>query len=80
CLGDDLGMTRESNFTFINDRQKGITIAMTNVSHCTEHRYYLRPIYENMKKRWNGQAYKELLRRCVAATTIPYFNGGKSMR
>ncbi|GKB25100.1 mutator type transposase, partial [Tanacetum coccineum] len=38
CLGDDLGMTRESNFTFISDRQKGITITMTNVSPCTEHR------------------------------------------
>ncbi|GKB46913.1 mutator type transposase [Tanacetum coccineum] len=49
CLGDDLGMTRESNFTFISDKQKGITIAMTNVSPCIEH-------------------------RCVAATTIPYFD------
>ncbi|GJV60433.1 mutator type transposase [Tanacetum coccineum] len=69
CLGDDLEMTRESNFTFIS-----ITIAMTNVSPCTEHKYCLRPIHENMKKQWNGQAYKELLWRCVAATTIPYFD------
>ncbi|GKD71229.1 hypothetical protein Tco_1325319, partial [Tanacetum coccineum] len=51
-----------------------ITIAMTNVSPCTEHKYCLRPIHENMKKQWNGQAYKELLWRCVAATTIPYFD------
>ncbi|GJV38114.1 hypothetical protein Tco_1410591 [Tanacetum coccineum] len=40
----------------------------------TYRRYCLRPVYENMKKRWNGQAYNELLWRCVATTTIPYFN------
>ncbi|GJZ39986.1 hypothetical protein Tco_0586549 [Tanacetum coccineum] len=83
CLGDDLGMTKESNFTFINDRQKGlaivlfpqgITIAMANVFPCAEHRYCLRHIHENMKKQWNGQAYKELLLRCAAATTVPYFD------
>ncbi|GJR48088.1 hypothetical protein Tco_1316191 [Tanacetum coccineum] len=54
CLGDDLGMTKESNFTFI-------TIAMANVFPCADYRYCLRHIYENMKKQWNGQAYKELL-------------------
>ncbi|GKA23420.1 mutator type transposase [Tanacetum coccineum] len=74
CLGDDLGMTKESNFTFINDRQKGLAIAMANVFPCAEHRYCLRHIHENMKKQWNGQAYKELLWRCAAATTVPYFD------
>ncbi|GJU69214.1 hypothetical protein Tco_1255473 [Tanacetum coccineum] len=39
-----------------------------------KHKYCLRHIHENLKKQWNGQAYKELLWRCVAATTVPYFD------
>ncbi|GKA78772.1 hypothetical protein Tco_0785309 [Tanacetum coccineum] len=41
---------------------------------CAKHRYCRRHIHENMKKQWNGQAYKELLWICVATTTIPYFD------
>ncbi|GKD47612.1 zinc finger, SWIM-type containing protein [Tanacetum coccineum] len=52
----------------------GLAIAMANVFPCAEHRYCLRHIHENMKKQWNGQAYKELLWRCVVATTVPYFD------
>ncbi|GKA34574.1 mutator type transposase [Tanacetum coccineum] len=74
CLGGDLGMTKESNFTFISDRQKGLAIAMANVFPCAEHRSCLRHIHENMKTKWNGQAYKELLWRCASATTVPYFD------
>ncbi|GJS21004.1 mutator type transposase [Tanacetum coccineum] len=37
CVGDDLGMTKDSNFTFISDRQKGLAIAMANVFPCAEH-------------------------------------------
>ncbi|GJX57072.1 hypothetical protein Tco_0286969 [Tanacetum coccineum] len=66
CLGDDLEMTRESNFTFISDRQKGITIAMTNVSPCTEHKcvaattipYFDKAIEE--LKQFNKQAFEWL--------------------
>ncbi|GJR93508.1 hypothetical protein Tco_0265682 [Tanacetum coccineum] len=39
-----------------------------------EHRSCLRHIHENMKKQWNGQAYKELLWRCASVTTVPYFD------
>ncbi|GKD79454.1 hypothetical protein Tco_1342075, partial [Tanacetum coccineum] len=54
CLGDDLGMSRESNFTFISDRKKHI--------------------HENMKQKWNGQAYKDPRWRCVTTTTVSYFD------
>ncbi|GKC71898.1 mutator type transposase [Tanacetum coccineum] len=74
CLGGDLGMTKESNFTFISDRQKGLAIAMANVFPCAEHRSCLRHTHENMKTKWNGQAYKELLWRCASTTTVPYFD------
>ncbi|GJW76701.1 mutator type transposase [Tanacetum coccineum] len=47
---------------------------MANVFPCAEHRSCLRHIHENMKKQWNGQAYKELLWRCASVTTVPYFD------
>nr|GEZ72871.1 hypothetical protein [Tanacetum cinerariifolium] len=74
CFSDDIGMNKESNFTFSSDRQKGLAIAMANVFPFAEHRYCLRHIHENIKKQRNGQVYKELLWRCVAATTVPYFD------
>ncbi|GJT04141.1 mutator type transposase [Tanacetum coccineum] len=56
------------------DLDKGLAIAMANVFPCAEHRSCLRHIHENMKKQWNGQAYKELLWRCASVTTVPYFD------
>ncbi|GJS16807.1 FAR1-related sequence 10 [Tanacetum coccineum] len=38
-----------------------------------EHRFYLRYIHENMKSKWAGTAYKELLWSCATALTIPQF-------
>ncbi|GKE44425.1 hypothetical protein Tco_1471709, partial [Tanacetum coccineum] len=52
----------------------GLAIAMANVFPCAEHRSCLRHIHENMKTKWNGQSYKELLWRCASAITVPYFD------
>ncbi|KAK9053605.1 hypothetical protein SSX86_024679 [Deinandra increscens subsp. villosa] len=49
-LGDDLEIGRNSNFTFVSDRQKGILPAIANLFPCSEHRYCLRHIHENMKE------------------------------
>ncbi|GKG45930.1 hypothetical protein Tco_0498376, partial [Tanacetum coccineum] len=46
----------------------GDDLGMTKVFPCAEHRSCLRHIHENMKKQWNGQAYKELLWRCASVT------------
>ncbi|GKC48768.1 mutator type transposase, partial [Tanacetum coccineum] len=73
CLGDDLDLTRESNFTFISDRQKGLIPALAQVFPCAEHRFCLRHIHENMKGQFRGDLYKELLWNCACATTMPYF-------
>nr|GEV21529.1 hypothetical protein [Tanacetum cinerariifolium] len=61
CLGDDIDLHPNSNFTFIIDRQKGIVPANKTVFPNAEHRYCLRYIHENMKQGWCGQAYKDLL-------------------
>ncbi|XP_076955553.1 uncharacterized protein LOC143630419 [Bidens hawaiensis] len=73
CLGDDLDLYANSNFTFISDRQKGIILALEDVFPRAEHRFCLRHIQENMKSRWRGQLFKNLLMRCAFATSIPYF-------
>ncbi|KAJ9545308.1 hypothetical protein OSB04_025015 [Centaurea solstitialis] len=72
-LQDDLDLNRDSNFTFITDRQKGIVPAMARVFPSAERRFCIRHIYENMKKQWKGQVYKDQLWKCASATTVPQF-------
>ncbi|KAJ9547748.1 hypothetical protein OSB04_020291 [Centaurea solstitialis] len=74
CLGDDLGLQRNSNFTFISDRQKGIVPAIADVFPSAEHRYCLRHIEENLKQRHKGQAFKDHLWKCAEASTVQMYN------
>ncbi|KAJ0794949.1 hypothetical protein HanPI659440_Chr04g0144781 [Helianthus annuus] len=39
----------------------------------SEHRYCLRHIHENMKSKWGGDEYKNLLWNCASASTVPEF-------
>ncbi|GJS58921.1 heat stress transcription factor B-4-like protein [Tanacetum coccineum] len=73
CLGDDIDLHPNSNFTFISDRQKGIIPAIKTVYPSAKHRYCLRNIHENMKQGWCGQAYKDLLWRAAYATNVKDF-------
>nr|GEW94986.1 hypothetical protein [Tanacetum cinerariifolium] len=74
CLGDDLELFRNSNFTFISDRQKGVIPAIVETFPSAEHRFCLKHIYDNMKLSWRGKLYKELLWKCATATTIQKFD------
>nr|GEY67778.1 hypothetical protein [Tanacetum cinerariifolium] len=49
CLGDDIDLHSNLNFTFISDRQKGIIPAIKTIYPSAEHRYCLRHIHENIK-------------------------------
>ncbi|GKB58398.1 benzoate carboxyl methyltransferase [Tanacetum coccineum] len=73
-LGDDLDLYRNSNFTFISDRQKGIIPAIAKLFPCAEHRFCVKHIHENMKQKWKGAAYKEHLWKCATSTSIEEFN------
>ncbi|XP_035830110.1 uncharacterized protein LOC118479608 [Helianthus annuus] len=73
-LRDDLGCTADSCFTFISDRQKGLIPVMLAVFPNGEHRFCLRHIHENMKSKWRGDLYKNLLWSAGRKTSIPYFN------
>ncbi|KAI3675948.1 hypothetical protein L1987_85544 [Smallanthus sonchifolius] len=74
CLGHDLDLQENSNITFLSDRQKGIIPAIKKVYPSAEHRYCLRHIPENMKTKWRGNLFKDLLWKAASATTIPQFN------
>ncbi|KAI3700771.1 hypothetical protein L2E82_45409 [Cichorium intybus] len=73
CLGEDLDLHENSNFTFISDRQKGLLPAISQKFPCAEHRFCLKHIYENMRKYWKTREYKDHLWKCATATTIPEF-------
>ncbi|GJU14609.1 heat stress transcription factor B-4-like protein [Tanacetum coccineum] len=73
CLGDDIDLHPNFNFTFISDRQKDIILAIKTVYPSAEHRYCLRHIHENIKQGWCGQAYKDLLWRAASATNVKDF-------
>ncbi|GJX69436.1 mutator type transposase [Tanacetum coccineum] len=73
CLGDDIDLHPNSNFTFISDRKKGIIPAIKTVYPNAEHGYCLRHIHENIKQGWCGQAYKDLLWRAASATNVRDF-------
>jgi hypothetical protein len=72
-LGEDLDLQVNSNFTFISDRQKGIIPAITKLYPSAEHRYCLRHIHQNMKQKWRGKAFKDMLWNIATATTVQEF-------
>ncbi|GJV15019.1 transposase, MuDR [Tanacetum coccineum] len=74
CLGDDLELFRNSNFTFVTDKQKGIIPALVETFPAAKHRYCMKHIYDNMKLQWRGKLFKELLWRCATATIVSHFN------
>ncbi|GJW79794.1 RNA-directed DNA polymerase, eukaryota [Tanacetum coccineum] len=69
CLGDDLDLEANSNFTFITDRQKGLLPALKDLFPAAEHRYCVRHIHDNINLIYKGGHYKELLWKCATATT-----------
>ncbi|XP_076946518.1 uncharacterized protein LOC143618067 [Bidens hawaiensis] len=73
CLGEDIGLGSNFNFTFISDKQKGIIPAIENLFPSAEHRYCVRHIHENMKQSWRGKLFKDLLYKAARATTVLEF-------
>ncbi|XP_023772208.2 uncharacterized protein LOC111920861 [Lactuca sativa] len=74
CLGEDLELSTNSNFTFISDKQKGILPAIANLFPSAEHRFCLKHIHENMKLQWRGKEHKDHLWECATATTVRHFD------
>ncbi|GJW15163.1 chloroplast stem-loop binding protein of 41 kDa b, chloroplastic [Tanacetum coccineum] len=73
CLGDDIYLHPNSNFTFINDRQMGIIPAIKTIYPSAEHKYCLLTQTVISKQGWCGQEYKDLLWRAASATNVRDF-------
>nr|XP_043630317.1 uncharacterized protein LOC122601637 [Erigeron canadensis] len=73
CLGEDLDLYPNSNFTFMSDRQKGLVPAIAKVFPMDEHRFCLRHIYENMSKLFRGELIRQMLWKCATRTTEQEF-------
>ena len=54
--------------------KQGIIPAIEQLFPAAEHRFCLRHIHQNMKLKWNGTAFKDLLWKCATALTIPQFD------
>lgn len=52
---------------------QGLIPAIAKVFPSAEHRFCLKHIHENMKLKWSGKAFKDLLWKCATATTVPHF-------
>ncbi|KAK4389843.1 hypothetical protein Sango_2321300 [Sesamum angolense] len=69
-LKHDLGIERESNFTFMSDKQKGLLPAFEYVLPLVENRFCVRHLHGNMKRAgFIGLAYKKALWMAARATT-----------
>nr|XP_043639614.1 uncharacterized protein LOC122610712 [Erigeron canadensis] len=73
CLGDDLELPNNANFTFISDRQKGIRQAINNLFPSAEHRFCLKHIHENLKTRFRGCGFRDHLWFTATRTTVVEF-------
>ena len=56
-----------------NNPLQGLLPAIAQLYPQAEHRFCLRHIYENMRKKWKTKEYKDHLWQCAIATTVPEF-------
>ncbi|KAL4592076.1 hypothetical protein LXL04_005057 [Taraxacum kok-saghyz] len=79
CLAEDLDLNASSNFTFISDRQKGLSNAISKIFPNAQHRVCLKHIHENMRRNWRDTEYKNLLWETATTTTTPHFDNAMEL-
>ncbi|KAL4587996.1 hypothetical protein LXL04_000874 [Taraxacum kok-saghyz] len=79
CLAEDLDLNASSNFTFISDRQMGLTNAIAKIFPNAEHRSCLKHIHENMRRFWSDTEYRNLLWDSATTTTTPHFDNAMEL-
>nr|KAJ0226268.1 hypothetical protein LSAT_V11C100029930 [Lactuca sativa] len=72
-IGDDLELGINSNYTSISDRKKGLHTAICKLFPNAEHKYCIRHIHDNVRKKWGQTGYRDYLWRCASIPTIPKF-------
>ncbi|KAI3757304.1 hypothetical protein L6452_04838 [Arctium lappa] len=59
--------------SFMKGPFPGHILTAVGVDPNQEHRFYLRHIYENMKKTWKGKVFKDAPWKCATSPTLPQF-------
>ncbi|XP_061999337.1 uncharacterized protein LOC133716677 [Rosa rugosa] len=67
----DLRIERDSAYTFITDKQKGLGIAIAELFPNAEHRHCVRHMYNNFKAKHPGEGLKQLVWDAARSTIIP---------
>lgn len=57
----------------MSDRQKGLIQAMNDLLPGIEYRHYCHNLHDNFKKLHQGDALKDLMRRCIKDTYVNKF-------
>jgi len=70
-LLEDLNSIQQRDWGFISDQQKGLEIAIQNISGDVEHGFCVNHLYANWKKNHPGAEMKEILWLAARATTVP---------
>ncbi|KAG8373955.1 hypothetical protein BUALT_Bualt11G0079600 [Buddleja alternifolia] len=72
-LIEDLGIYEQDKWTFISDRQKGLLPALYELLPDIEHRYCVKHMYDNFKKKHPGLSLKDRMWNVARATTVNQF-------
>ncbi|KAL0301426.1 UNVERIFIED_CONTAM: hypothetical protein Sradi_6419400 [Sesamum radiatum] len=73
-LRNDLNIHRDSDCTFMSDKQKGLILAFETVFPTAENRFCVRHLHANMKRvGFKGLSYKKVLWKAARATTVTEF-------
>ncbi|XP_042064338.1 uncharacterized protein LOC121808063 [Salvia splendens] len=69
-LAEDIQLQENApRFVFMSDQQKGLAKAILEDFPQSEHRFYVQHIYNNFKKRFIGENFKEMLWELASSTT-----------
>ncbi|XP_062015494.1 uncharacterized protein LOC133732053 [Rosa rugosa] len=70
----DLKIERDSSYTFITDKQKGLGNAISGWFPNAEHRHCVRHLYNNFKAKHPGEGLKQLVWNAARSSTVVWFN------
>lgn len=72
-LLDEIGGVEEKKWTFISDRQKGLLETIKELAPGCAHRFCVRHLYQNFKKKWTSLELKNLLWKATSTGNLNEF-------
>ncbi|CAJ2671965.1 unnamed protein product [Trifolium pratense] len=72
-LLEDLNKIQSRRWSFISDQQKGLVDTLKGIDANVEHRFCVKHLYGNWRKKYPGEQMKQSLWIAARATTVPEF-------